>query len=87
MHELIDDTLELSAIESGNVQVRAELVELAPIVNDVLPRLRAKSVGAGNRSDYTVAPEAMVYADARRLEQMFANLVENGIKLIARMAR
>ena len=29
MQDLIDDTLELSAIESGNVQVRAEPVELA----------------------------------------------------------
>ena len=30
MQNLIDDILELSAIEAGNVQVKAELVELAP---------------------------------------------------------
>src|SRR5882672_10047889 len=34
MQDLIDDILELSAIEAGNVQVRAEEVELNPIVND-----------------------------------------------------
>ena len=30
MHDLIDDILELSAIEAGNVQVKAEQVELQP---------------------------------------------------------
>ena len=80
MHELIDDTLELSAIESGNVQVRAELVELAPIVNDVIASLAAKASAQGIVVSNAVAREAMVYADARRLEQMLTNLVENAIK-------
>lgn len=80
MHELIDDTLELSAIESGNVKVRAELVELAPIVNDVIASLAAKASAQGIVVSNAVAREAMVYADARRLEQMLTNLVENGIK-------
>ena len=80
MHDLIDDTLELSAIESGNVQVRAELVELAPIVNDVIASLAAKASAQGIVVSNAVARDAMVYADARRLEQMLTNLVENGIK-------
>ena len=80
MHELIDDTLELSAIESGNVQVRAELVELAPIVNDVIASLATKASAQGIVVSNAVASEAMVYADARRLEQMLTNLVENAIK-------
>src|SRR6185503_14237259 len=80
MHELIDDTLELSAIESGNVKVRAELIELAPIVNDVIASLAAKASAQGIVVSNAVAGEAMVFADARRLEQMLTNLVENGIK-------
>jgi two-component system phosphate regulon sensor histidine kinase PhoR len=80
MHELIDDTLELSAIESGNVQVRAELVELAPIVNDVIASLATKASSQGIVVSNAVALDAMVYADARRLEQMLMNLVENAIK-------
>jgi two-component system phosphate regulon sensor histidine kinase PhoR len=80
MHEVIDDTLELSAIESGNVKVRAELVELAPIVNDVIASLAAKASAQGIVVSNAVAREAMVYADARRLEQMLTNLVENAIK-------
>ena len=43
MHELIDDTLELSAIESGKVKVRAEQVELHPIVDEVISSLANKA--------------------------------------------
>jgi two-component system phosphate regulon sensor histidine kinase PhoR len=80
MNDLIDDTLELSAIESGNVQVRAEPVELAPIVGDVIASLATKASAQGVVVSNTVPRDAMVYADARRLEQMLTNLVENAIK-------
>jgi two-component system phosphate regulon sensor histidine kinase PhoR len=80
MQDLIDDILELSAIEAGNVQVRAEQVELHPIVNDVVSSLAAKSAAAGIAVTNAVSRDATVYADARRLEQMLTNLVDNAIK-------
>jgi two-component system, OmpR family, phosphate regulon sensor histidine kinase PhoR len=80
MHDLIDDILELSAIEAGNVQVKAEQVELHPIVNDVISSLTSRSSAEGISVSNAVDREAMVYADARRLEQMLTNLVDNAIK-------
>ncbi len=80
MHDLINDILELSAIEAGNVQVRAEQVELSPIVTDVIASLASKAAAASIVLSNAVARDAMVFADARRLEQMLTNLVENGIK-------
>jgi two-component system phosphate regulon sensor histidine kinase PhoR len=80
MQDLIDDILELSAIEAGNVQVRAERVELAPIVTDVIASLATKAAAGGIVVSNTVARDTMVFADARRLEQMLTNLVENAIK-------
>jgi two-component system, OmpR family, phosphate regulon sensor histidine kinase PhoR len=80
MHDLIDDILELSAIEAGNVQVKAEQVELSPIVNDVISSLAARAPERGIVVKNVVPREAIVYADARRLEQMLTNLVENAIK-------
>lgn len=80
MHELIDDTLELSAIESGKVQVRAEHIELYPIVNEVILSLATKASEQSVTVTNNVPAAATVYADARRLEQMLTNLVENGIK-------
>lgn len=80
MHDLIDDILELSQIEAGNVQVKAEELELAPIVNDVIASLATKAAAQGIIVSNGVRKDAMVYADARRLEQMLTNLVENAIK-------
>jgi two-component system phosphate regulon sensor histidine kinase PhoR len=80
MHDLIDDILELSAIEAGNVQVKAELVELRPIVNDVISLLGTKAEARGIVLHNEVAREALVFADARRLEQMLTNLVDNAVK-------
>jgi two-component system phosphate regulon sensor histidine kinase PhoR len=80
MHDLIDDILELSQIEAGNVQVKPEELELAPIVNDVLASLATKAAAQGIVLSNAVALEVMIYADARRLEQMLTNLIENAIK-------
>ena len=44
MHGLIDDILELTAIEGGNVRLRAAPVELHSLVQDVCASLTAKAV-------------------------------------------
>lgn len=80
MNDLIADILELSAIEAGNVQVKAERVELWPIVSEVISSLATKASAERIVVTNAVARDAMVYADARRLEQMLTNLVENAIK-------
>src|SRR3984893_914097 len=41
MHRLIDDILELSAIEAGNVKVQPAIVQLRPLVEDVVGSLSA----------------------------------------------
>jgi two-component system, OmpR family, phosphate regulon sensor histidine kinase PhoR len=80
MHTLIDDILELSAIEAGNVLVRAEETPLHTLVNEVFTSLAARAsareIVLENRVDQT----ASVFADGRRLEQMLTNLVDNAIK-------
>jgi len=80
MHELIDDILELSAIETGNVKVRIEAVELQPLVNQVISSLANKAAAESVTLTNAVPREALVNADARRLEQMLTNLMENAIK-------
>jgi two-component system, OmpR family, phosphate regulon sensor histidine kinase PhoR len=80
MHNLIDDILELSAIEAGNVAVKSEQIELHAIVSDVFTSLAARAsarqIILSNRVDRSV----VVFADARRLEQMLTNLIDNAIK-------
>jgi two-component system phosphate regulon sensor histidine kinase PhoR len=80
MHDLIADILELSAIEAGNVAVNAEEIELSPLVTDVIASLATKALEQSVILTNLVPRDALVFADARRLEQMLTNLVENAIK-------
>jgi two-component system, OmpR family, phosphate regulon sensor histidine kinase PhoR len=80
MHGLIDDILELTAIEGGNVQLRAAPVELHMLVEDVCASLEAKASANNVVLQNNVSPDVVVHADERRLEQMMTNLIDNGIK-------
>jgi two-component system, OmpR family, phosphate regulon sensor histidine kinase PhoR len=80
MHELIDDILELTAIEGGNVQLRLKPVDLHALINEVSASLMAKSHAQGVVVKNEVPLGTTVSADARRLEQMLTNLIDNGIK-------
>lgn len=80
MQNLIDDILELSAIEAGNVGVNIEEIELNPLTHDVITSLAAKASSRGITVSNKVSPGTLVVADRRRLEQMLTNLVDNAIK-------
>jgi two-component system phosphate regulon sensor histidine kinase PhoR len=80
MHGLIDDILELTAIEGGNVRLRAAQIELHSLVQEVCASLAAKADAQNVTLRNDVAPEVTVFADERRLEQMLTNLIDNGIK-------
>jgi two-component system phosphate regulon sensor histidine kinase PhoR len=80
MHDLIDDILELSAIEAGTVQVAPALVRLHGLVQDVLTALAPHAAEREITLSNEVAAGAVVRADARRLEQMLTNLTDNAIK-------
>ncbi len=80
MHNLIDDILELSAIEAGTVTVERTSVHLRPLVQDVLTVLAASAAEHDITLHNDVATGVHVQADARRLEQMLTNLTDNAIK-------
>ncbi|MBA2732789.1 MAG: ATP-binding protein [Acidobacteria bacterium] len=80
MHNLIDDILELSAIEAGMVRVEAEPVRLHSLVNDVLTALASHADERRVKLSNEVPSNVVVFADGHRLEQMVTNLVHNAIK-------
>lgn len=80
MHRLINDTLELSAIEAGKITVEAAEINLAQLVDDIADNLDAKAEAANVQIINQVAAPATVFADPDRLEQMLTNLVDNAIK-------
>jgi len=80
MHRLIDDILELSAIEAGNVRVKPESVALHPLTEDVVGSLSAAAAARTVTLHNLVEQDARVLADPHRLVQMLTNLVDNAIK-------
>lgn len=80
MHGLIDDILELTSIEGGNVTLRAATVELHELVAEVCASLAAKAAANNVTLVNRVEAGVTVHADSRRLEQMLTNLIDNGIK-------
>jgi two-component system phosphate regulon sensor histidine kinase PhoR len=80
MHRLIDDILELSAIEAGNVKLHPERVPLRMLIDDVVSSLSAVAASRHIEVRNMVAAEAEVFADPHRLMQMLTNLIDNAIK-------
>lgn len=80
MHRLIDDILELSAIEAGNVKVSNEWVPLRLLVEDILGSLSATSTSRNVTVANQVPSNAKIFADPHRLAQMLTNLIDNAVK-------
>jgi two-component system phosphate regulon sensor histidine kinase PhoR len=80
MHHLIDDILELSAIEAGTVKFHPEPVPLNALVEDILSSLTSAAAARKIAVRNLVPTEVEVFADPRRLMQMLTNLIDNGIK-------
>jgi two-component system phosphate regulon sensor histidine kinase PhoR len=81
MHHLINDILELSAIEAGKTDVKPRPFRLSPLVNDVWISLAEKVQGKPDIVFLNDVPaDAVIYADPRRVEQILTNLIGNAVK-------
>ena len=76
---LIQDLLTISALESERIKLNLQPVELRPLVEKIFTDLNAK---AENKNVQLVneMPELTATADANRIDQVLANLVDNAIK-------
>ena len=76
---LIQDLLTISALESGRIKLNLQPVELRPLVEKIFTDLNAKAENKNVRL-INELPELCASADVNRLDQVFANLVDNAIK-------
>jgi len=76
---LIQDLLTISALESGRLKLNLQPVELHALAEKVLGDLHAKAENKNVRI-INELPELTASADANRLDQVLANLVDNAIK-------
>ncbi|TAJ18033.1 MAG: HAMP domain-containing histidine kinase [Dehalococcoidia bacterium] len=80
MRILVDDLLYLGEIESGAVRMELEDVAVDELVEATEPRLRHQAEEAGVGVEARPGAGVTIRADGRRLEQVFANLVDNAVR-------
>ena len=79
---LVDELLDLSKLESGDVPLEREPVEVAPLVAQVLSEIQvARPESAVSVSDELPVDLPAVYADRERVHQVLFNLLDNAVRL------
>jgi signal transduction histidine kinase len=78
---LVDQLLDLSKLESGEVPLHRTDVEVEPLIDQVLSEIVVSSGGKGVRLSRAV-PENLpaIDADAERVHQVLFNLVDNAVR-------
>ena len=78
---LINDVLDLSRIEAGQLKIANERFEIRPVIDKTVRTVRPLAEAKHLALVLEVAPEVgMVTADSRRVEQVLLNLLSNAIK-------
>lgn len=81
--ETINDIIEFSKIEAGQIEINHEEVDLSEIIHNYyqlfLPQVREKGLIL-NLSENIPEGQARVYADRHKLEGVLINLINNAIK-------
>jgi signal transduction histidine kinase len=76
--ELIEDLLDVSKIQAGQMVYKQEVIEVSEIVEEVITQTQMSTLSHQILFDTQI--RAKVYADRNRLEQVLNNLLSNAIK-------
>jgi CheY-like chemotaxis protein len=85
MKRLLDDLLDVARVSQGKITLRQEVIDLGGVVQNAVEISRPLMGEKEQRLSVTSAPGMiLVNADATRLVQVFANLLNNAAKYSAR---
>ena len=78
---LINDVLDVSKIEAGQLEIYPTVVEVREVVEAAERTVRPMAEGKGLRFTVSISPEVgTVVTDRKRLEQVLLNLLSNAVK-------
>ena len=78
MHLLMENFLDLSAVETGNVSVYPRRFDLNTVIQEEVDHLTR--VERSHRFEYSASVRLMVFADEIKIRHVIANLISNAIK-------
>jgi signal transduction histidine kinase/CheY-like chemotaxis protein len=77
---LINDILDLSKIEAGQMELRLQMVSVADVVSQVAGTVEPLAAKKQIHLEFEAASAGQILADEGKLRQMILNLVSNAIK-------
>jgi signal transduction histidine kinase len=83
LRALIDDILDLSALESGELRLNCKMIDVLSIGQEVIREARI-AAEAKNLEVSVIGNRAMAFADARRVRQIIGNIVGNAVKFTSK---
>ena len=88
LKRIVDDVLDLSALDAGRMRFESEPVDLRALVNGVFALLGPRAAAKGLALSVSIAGAvpARLLGDATRLRQVLSNLCENAVKFSDRGA-
>jgi signal transduction histidine kinase len=79
LNALITDILDLSKLQSGTSQMNRTEFDLSDKTRVILNRFKALSEHSGYVFEFHCEEDALVYADAPKIEQVIYNLISNAV--------
>jgi two-component system phosphate regulon sensor histidine kinase PhoR len=87
LHNLVEDMLDLSKLESQEFKLKRDRVELGNVVPIVLALFRERAEKKGVRLVSELPDSLAITGDARAVEHVLSNLVDNAVKYCPRGTR
>lgn len=81
LHQLVEDLLDLSRIESREYELHLEKVDVSDVTSEVASQFASHAEKKGIALRWEIpSSRYVVHADRRALEQILSNLIDNAIK-------
>ncbi|MGH9545237.1 MAG: response regulator [Terriglobales bacterium] len=85
--QLINDILDLSKIEAGQLELRCENFQVKDALPEVLSTIRPLAMAKNIQVHQTLETDWAVYADRVRFKQILYNLISNAVKFTPKEGR
>lgn len=77
---LINDILDMSKIEAGQMQIEREPVRLDPVIDEAVRLISTQATKKSIQLYHEIAPNLELAADRRAMKQVLLNLLSNAVK-------
>ena len=84
---VINDILDMSKIEAGQVSLERETIDLSPLVTETVRVVAVQAVEKSIEVQTTIPDPVTVFADRRAMKQILLNLLSNAVKFTAENGR